>query len=624
MEYVFRTGLLLISFCCLNSRGQVVLSELPFRVSNSPNGISANSIVGNFSGTGILDLLAPRAFETIYANPIFESWTQLSDGTAVSQFPGAFYQQGTPTVVVAGQPPSSVGRIAGIHASNDTFEDIIAVTTTGRIFLSLNHGQSRRSPGFADLGNSGTDEIFDLTSSASPFPLGNNHPQITTLDAEDFDGDGCEDFIYSGVETGSLFSSFHPTGIFIFWCISPGQYLLPPQHIPLNETILDSEWVEGLGWYALSQDHPTVAWTIPNATLTRYNFVNVGMGLPRNVLVSNPFSISYSGYVVGLATGYLNGDSFLDFVFVGNSLPSFGAQLQSGAIFSHPGNANHLPDITQQIFWHSTPVSSGVDQEFHSPKIGDLNNDGISEVLAILAHGDPAVGSPNATPAEIVFLENTTWTGLIQTVPLGEFAPQHTAHTPNYSPVFRAATNMIQLIDFDRDELMDVMISGLSAGNLNTDGVATLKNHSLRGPTSPFVEEFGSGSSLSRSPNEPFEIEITGNSPGLGDPFEVRTRSAPTHSMVGFNFDYSKVSFYFPLVSTGGGPQNLWIGVVPSVSSYTYFTSGAGGVAHPTFSSQIPNNSSLLGVRGVAQGILYDFIAGEFATSQGIEFQIGN
>lgn len=233
-------------------------------------------LVGDLTRRSTGDVLLHEATVRNQATTVFELFAQDADGRMLrvqspasgpwtGPVPGPLFLTGTPIAVPATQDPAAIVQLDKLSLDADgRCDDLVALTSTGKLLVFGNRGQSAYGAGFPDLDSNGAYTLYDFADPNNGFGIANLHPIYSCLATGDFDGNGGVDiavgaFGLSNVGVVGVGGVTHTSfGLFVFWCRHtqagstivplPGDFVPVPQQIDLGPAdALDLEWSSGNG-----------------------------------------------------------------------------------------------------------------------------------------------------------------------------------------------------------------------------------------------------------------------------------------------------------------------------------------------------------------------------------------
>lgn len=159
-------------------------------------------LVGDFTRRSTGDVLLHEATVRNQATSVLDLFAQDGNGRMLrvqspttgqwtGPVPGPRFLSGTPIAVPAGQDPAAIVQIDRLSLDTDgRFDDVVARTSTGKLLVFPNHGQSAYGAGFPDLDGDGAHTLFDFADPANGFGIASLQPIYSCLGTGDFDGNG--------------------------------------------------------------------------------------------------------------------------------------------------------------------------------------------------------------------------------------------------------------------------------------------------------------------------------------------------------------------------------------------------------------------------------------------------
>ncbi len=648
-------------------------------------------LVGDFTRRSTGDVLLHEATVRNQATTVFDLFAQDADGDLLrvqspvtgqwtGPVPGPLFLTGTPIAVPATQDPAAIVQIDKLSLDADgRFDDLVALTSTGKLLVFPNRGQSAYGAGFPDLDSNGAYTLYDFADPANGFGIATLHPIYSCLATGDFDGNGGVDiavgaFGLTNVGVVGVGGVTHTSfGLFVFWCRHtqtgstivplPGDFEPVPQQIDLGPAdALDLEWSSASGpgvvgspgtLHVLAQEQCTPVSLVGASSIFSFRFGLVGANgqapqlVPANLVQT---ALSFPGRVTSLAVGRLDADVLVDFAVAGNSsacLPLGGAQpwlqfLPGRSLVVPPTSTSPAvtwvaPDPALQ-WLQQPPHAANLALDLQGLQVLDADGDGQLDLGGLVAYGADPQENPSAKTADYV-----AWLG-----PLTPASPR-LVHTTNVFfpllyrfwsgayPHFLAAPKATQVADFDRDGRDDVFVAGVAQLAASaTDpwpaggGVAVLKNV----PTTsvgPYVRDYGTAELAPQGPTgREILVDLVGGRPVPGAQFDLEVAGLSSGQLVAFFFDTTASALTVPTPTLAGPSKPLTIHAMPQfVWSLHIVPPGptALGDVHShrlSIPFDLPGSAALVGFQANVQAVLFDPAQGAFFGSQGLELRVGN
>ncbi len=585
-------------------------------------------VVSDFSEYGTGEILTHEKTIQYYDYFLFSVISQDSLGATRSQFLGPRFLQGTSTAQVPTQTPAAVSKLTPIKLSGDSKIDLAAITSSGKVLIFKNKGHTLYQNGFSDMNsNSDSFEIFDFSDPSVPENTLSLRPFYTVLQNGDFNGDGCEDLATGGVGiTGPNVSDETSLGIYIFWCTPNGGFSTSPTSVSLGASYpIDTEWHEpSQTLYVLGKEPTPFAWAIANTTVTALKF--------GQTQLNSQTQISFPGLPNSLALGDWNQDNTLDFLISGNTTPTSLTQSQ-GLLWLYGGTRFSGADQPNVALANSINLPINANQfDLVSVKSTDLNNDGIVDFAAVATFGNDTQNSSLFRASELVYgFGPLNSSPIIYQKTLSGFNSLASLNWADNYPQYQTVTDILSFWDINRDSYPDIVVGGVTdiqwinnIPQMISKGTETLLNQP-QGVPENYIQDYGNYDT------KPYTLGLSGGEPVVGADLKIVVKDLSLGQIISMNYDTTPSSFMFSTPSLFAGSKNIWIGVLPQFSSFSYFmpSSGLGTLGTSDshafeLSFKIPNNPALFGFEGYMQAIILDTTTGFYSSTQGIALKVGN
>jgi len=172
-------------------------------------------LVGDFTRRSTGDVLLHEATVRNQATTVFDLFAQNADGRMLrvlspttgqwtGPVPGPLFLTGTPVAVPATQDPAAIVQIDKLSLDADgRFDDLVALTSMGKLLVLPNRGQSAYGAGFPDLDSNGAYTLYDFADPANGFGIATLKPIYSCLATGDFDGNGTTDLVWRQASTNA-------------------------------------------------------------------------------------------------------------------------------------------------------------------------------------------------------------------------------------------------------------------------------------------------------------------------------------------------------------------------------------------------------------------------------------
>ncbi len=670
---------------------QVPLQAVEFRAStfNQP---ALQILTGDFSGRSTGDVLITEWEVRNQATAAFEAFSQDSQGRRIrvldpgtnqptTPVAGPLFLDGSPIVAPIGQDPAAIVQIETIALDADNVrDDVVALSSTGKLYAFRNGGHSAYVSGFSPIGSSNSILVHDFLDPANGLNMGSTHPVFSALVTGDFDHNGGSDiavaaFGLSNIGTVGVGGVTHVSfGLLVFWCRhiqsgstitpTPGDFFSNPQYVDLGATdALDMEWVGVAGpvtttnrgtLYLLGQEQCTPISPVGASSITSLQFDLVNSLGMATVLVPQPqqaVQLFFPGRVTSLAVGRLDQDAMVDFFVSGNSSNCVAPATVSGWVQFLPGQLTTIPATTTSparsfvspnsaLQWLQVPINAATGSfDVQGVQVADLNADGQLDVGALLAYGADLQINPSAKTADYVY-----WLGPISSATQNWVQPTHVyfpllhGFWSGLYPHYLAAPKATQIGDFDRDRYADVFVAGvpqLGASALiplpTGGGFEVLKNMSGPTPLGSYVRDYGVAETAPQGTTvREILLSLEGGRPVPGERLEWGVAGLSSGQLVALFLDTAASSLLVPVPSLNGSLKNVMIYALPQVVVMGQLVpQGASplGDSHSHLvrgAFDLPPTPSLTGFQANAQCVLLDPGSGAWYGSQGVELLVGN
>lgn len=518
----------------------------------------------------------------------------------------------------------AVVSVASGRISSDNLGDLVAFHGTGSIYYLKNSGQTALANGFFNPA-----ELIDNFSFTYNIPMG--IPLASPLLLEDFNHDGKLDILQASniaiVSLGTLGYGDNSLRIYLGGPApdAPNPFLAPIDHrlqapignpapVLANLGVVDAEWIDvdfdGVKEtiVLLEQGYALGVYTY---FLDAFRLSANGAGqwsIVRAPGFSQPVSIGASARPTALAVGNFSGAQRWDYLI---SVATGTGSNSDGNILLVPSDQQGVPLQSQSVFL-PVPVDGRCD-EIHSVQVGDFNQDGVDDVVALRAFGS----SYSDPTAKVLYFEGplVPTTSGVTVNSFGELdlglkfqtANVNTAAYPYFNYTYPNALTPVKLGEGHRT----LAVTGLSGGSHYYDFSGVLGNAA---PTLAGAAEVSWYDSPGLAAPHPW-VGYDGGGPNLGNAaFTVTaTELPPGGGWAVLAAGETPLAVTYPILGS-----SIELLVAPSVSSNLFFFP-----PHPSgtlrLDQAVPISGSLLSLPSYFQWFFYDPIAGRMSTTEGMK-----